>query len=58
MPVERAARQMQRAIERGRRLFVLPWQMLLLSLLLRVVPAGIYARFWPQDLASKARRTD
>ncbi|MEY2342798.1 SDR family oxidoreductase [Acidithiobacillus sp. IBUN Pt1247-S3] len=58
MPVARAARQMQRGIDRGRRFLVLPWQMRWLSLLLRILPSGVYERLWPRHLASKPRRVD
>ena len=58
LDVERAARKIQRGIDRRRRFLVLPWQMRWLSLLLRVLPSGVYEWLWPRRLASKGRRRD
>jgi NAD(P)-dependent dehydrogenase (short-subunit alcohol dehydrogenase family) len=42
LPVEAAARLMVRAIARGRRFYVLPWQMALLGRLFRILPPPLY----------------
>ena len=55
MPVERAARDMVRAIERGKRWHVLPWQMAVMGWLLRRVPRPLYDRLFA-DVPRKPRR--
>ncbi|MCY0872618.1 MAG: SDR family oxidoreductase [Acidithiobacillus caldus] len=42
MPVERAARRMRRAIDRGRPWLVVPWQMPWVGRLLRILPIPIF----------------
>ena len=42
LPVDKAARLIARAIARGRRFYVLPWQMAWLGRLLRVLPRPLY----------------
>src|SRR5205814_5847147 len=51
LPADEAARRIARAIAAGRRLAVIPWQMALVSRLLRVLPGWIYDR-----LAARAPR--
>jgi short-subunit dehydrogenase len=47
MPVERFAAQAVRAIERGDRYRVIPWQMGVVAKLLRLLPDALYdALFW------------
>jgi short-subunit dehydrogenase len=55
MPVERAARQIVRAIERDKRWQVLPWQMAIVGWLLRRIPRPIYDRLF-SGIARKPRR--
>jgi short-subunit dehydrogenase len=42
MPAERAAQLIARAIERGKRFYVLPWQMAMVGWLLRRLPRPVY----------------
>jgi short-subunit dehydrogenase len=51
LPAEAAARRIARAIAARRRLAVIPWQMALVAILLRLVPGWLYDR-----LASRAPR--
>jgi short-subunit dehydrogenase len=51
LPAEAAARRIARAIAARRRLAVIPWQMALVSILLRLMPGWLYDR-----LASRAPR--
>jgi short-subunit dehydrogenase len=51
LPAETAARRIARAIAARRRLAVIPWQMALVAILLRLVPGWLYDR-----LASRAPR--
>ena len=51
LPADEAARRIARAIATRRRLAVIPWQMALVSVLLRAMPGWLYDR-----LASKAPR--
>jgi short-subunit dehydrogenase len=44
MPADKAARLMVRAIARGRRFYVLPWQMGWVGRLLSIVPRPVYDR--------------
>ena len=45
LPAGEAARRIARAIAARRRLLVIPWQMALVSVLLRLAPAWLYDRF-------------
>jgi len=45
LPADEAARRIARAIAARRRLVVIPWQMALVSVLLRLAPAWLYDRF-------------
>ena len=45
LPVQDAARRIARAIAARRRLAVIPWQMALVSILLRLAPPWLYDRF-------------
>ena len=51
LSADEAARRIQRAIAAKRRLAIIPWQMALLSLLLRMMPGWLFDR-----LASRAPR--
>jgi short-subunit dehydrogenase len=51
MSADEAARRIARVIARKRRLAVIPWQMALISVLLRLIPGWLYDR-----LASRAPR--
>jgi hypothetical protein len=42
LPVDEAATLIARAIARGRRFYVLPWQMALLGCLFRMLPRPLY----------------
>jgi short-subunit dehydrogenase len=44
LPADKAARMIAGAIERGRRFYVLPWQMALAGRLLRLLPRPVYDR--------------
>lgn len=45
LPADEAARRIARAVAARRRLAVIPWQMALVSVLLRLAPAWLYDRF-------------
>ncbi len=45
LPADEAARRFARAIAARRRLVVIPWQMAIVSVLLRLAPAWLYDRF-------------
>jgi short-subunit dehydrogenase len=51
LPADEAARRIARAIAARRRLAVIPWQMALVSVLLRTMPGWLYDR-----IASRAPR--
>ena len=54
LPADEAARRMARAIANRRRLAVIPWQMAIVSRLLRVLPAPLYDRLFAR--AGRKRR--
>ncbi|MEL5848072.1 MAG: SDR family oxidoreductase [Candidatus Igneacidithiobacillus chanchocoensis] len=56
LPVDKAAAKIRKAIDKRRGFYILPWQMWVVSILLRAVPSDLYRRLWPAGLASKPPR--